>query len=67
LLSDAAEIIRDHAPTWPQAFEAARRPVEARLGSMIEGIDHIGNTSVPGLAAKPLSTSWSVSRASIFD
>lgn len=48
------EIVCDYDPSWPRAFEAERRLLEARLGSAIEGIEHIGSTSVPGLAAKPL-------------
>jgi GrpB-like predicted nucleotidyltransferase (UPF0157 family) len=49
-----AEIIRDYDPAWQGAFEAERQRIGARLGPRIEAIEHIGSTSVPGLAAKPL-------------
>ena len=41
-------------PTWPQAFadEAAR--VRAALGEQVLLLEHVGSTSIPGLAAKPV-------------
>jgi GrpB-like predicted nucleotidyltransferase (UPF0157 family) len=42
-------------PTWPSQFEDERRRLEPALGPWLEGgIHHIGSTSVPGLAAKPI-------------
>jgi GrpB-like predicted nucleotidyltransferase (UPF0157 family) len=49
-----SEIVGDYDRAWPQAFDVARQLVKSRLGPMIEGIEHIGSTSVRGLAAKPL-------------
>jgi GrpB-like predicted nucleotidyltransferase (UPF0157 family) len=45
--------IVDYDPAWPQLFahEAAR--VQAALGDRIRMLEHVGSTSVPGLAAKP--------------
>jgi GrpB-like predicted nucleotidyltransferase (UPF0157 family) len=37
---------------WPEAFIAIARPLRAALGELALRIDHIGSTSVPGLAAK---------------
>src|SRR5207248_3485048 len=42
-------------PEWPRRFEAERELLERVLTPWLEGgIHHIGATSVPGLAAKPL-------------
>jgi GrpB-like predicted nucleotidyltransferase (UPF0157 family) len=46
--------ILDYDPDWPQKFEThAGRIIEA-LGDAALRIEHIGSTSVPGLAAKPI-------------
>lgn len=37
---------------WPDAFRALASRLEATLGPLAIHIDHIGSTSVPGLAAK---------------
>jgi GrpB-like predicted nucleotidyltransferase (UPF0157 family) len=39
---------------WPQRFEAERRRIEDVLGPLARRIEHIGSTSVPGLAAKDI-------------
>lgn len=39
-------------PSWPQQYEAHRDRIRAALGDV--QVDHVGSTSVPGLAAKPL-------------
>lgn len=49
-----AEMIRDYDPAWPVAFETERRRLRAQLGRRMEAVQHIGSTSVRGLAAKPL-------------
>lgn len=38
---------------WPEAFEAEAARIRAALGEIAVRIDHVGSTSVPGLAAKP--------------
>jgi GrpB-like predicted nucleotidyltransferase (UPF0157 family) len=38
--------------SWPAAFIAIGRPLRMALGELALRIDHIGSTSVPGLAAK---------------
>ena len=41
-------------PGWPAAFEAIAERVRAALGDRVLGLTHVGSTSVPGLAAKPV-------------
>lgn len=47
-------IIVDYDPTWPAKFERHRCVIAVALGAAALLIDHIGSTSVPGLAAKPI-------------
>lgn len=39
-------------PSWPARFDEHRARIVAALGDV--EVDHIGSTSVPGLAAKPI-------------
>ena len=39
-------------PEWPDAFSALATRVKAALGPVAVQVDHVGSTSVPGLAAK---------------
>lgn len=39
-------------PGWPREFRALAARLQGALGSLAQGIDHIGSTAVPGLAAK---------------
>jgi GrpB-like predicted nucleotidyltransferase (UPF0157 family) len=41
-------------PAWTEKFEAGALLVRAALGNLVLGVEHIGSTSVPGLAAKPV-------------
>lgn len=50
---DAIEIY-PYDPTWPDLFLATARPLRAALGQGALRIDHIGSTSLPGVAAKPI-------------
>src|SRR6476661_925849 len=45
-------VIVEYRPEWPDEFAAVARPIHEALGDMALRIDHIGSTSVPGLAAK---------------
>lgn len=47
-------IIEDYDPTWPEAFTRLRERMEQALGSLALRVEHVGSTSVPGLAAKPI-------------
>lgn len=43
----------DYDTSWPLLFAAISAEVSVLLGDLVQSIDHIGSTSVPGLAAKP--------------
>ncbi|MGE5227394.1 MAG: GrpB family protein, partial [Planctomycetaceae bacterium] len=45
--------IVDHDHTWAARFEEEAARVREALGDQVVRIDHVGSTSVPGLAAKP--------------
>jgi GrpB-like predicted nucleotidyltransferase (UPF0157 family) len=47
-------VLRDYSPEWPALFvrEAAR--VRKALGARVLRLEHVGSTSIPGLAAKPI-------------
>lgn len=45
--------IDDYDPEWPGLFEREARRIKAALGDRVLLIEHVGSTSVPGLAAKP--------------
>jgi GrpB-like predicted nucleotidyltransferase (UPF0157 family) len=46
--------IVDYDPEWPAKFERHARIITAAIGGPILRIEHIGSTSVPSLAAKPI-------------
>ncbi len=41
-------------PAWPEIFRAWRERLASLLGPIACRMDHVGSTSVPGLAAKPI-------------
>ena len=43
----------DYDPEWPRLFEREATRVRAALGERVLQLEHVGSTSVPGLAAKP--------------
>ncbi len=45
--------IFDYDPEWPRLFEHEAERVLATLGDRVLLVEHVGSTSVPGLAAKP--------------
>ncbi|HEY6016553.1 MAG TPA: GrpB family protein [Gaiellaceae bacterium] len=47
-------VIVEYDPEWPVRFERERDRVAAALGDLVERIEHVGSTAVPGLAAKPV-------------
>ena len=47
-------IVLPYDPRWPAAFAAEAEHIRTALGAVAIDIHHIGSTSVPGLAAKPL-------------
>lgn len=40
--------------SWAVAFEHAKADLLVALGARVVGVEHIGSTAVPGLAAKPV-------------
>lgn len=44
----------DYDSQWPRQFAALRTRLEAAVGAWALSIEHVGSTSVPGLAAKPI-------------
>jgi GrpB-like predicted nucleotidyltransferase (UPF0157 family) len=47
-------VVADYDPEWPRWFERAAEGVRSALGEAALEIHHVGSTSVPRLAAKPL-------------
>jgi GrpB-like predicted nucleotidyltransferase (UPF0157 family) len=47
-------LIADYSQSWPERFERERARIARVLGPALIRIDHIGSTSIPGLAAKPI-------------
>lgn len=46
-------LIADYDPTWPALFEREAERIRRALGDRVVALEHVGSTSVPGLAAKP--------------
>lgn len=46
-------IVLPYDKTWKSAFEKIKAELEAALGELILGIEHVGSTSVEGMSAKP--------------
>ena len=46
--------VREHDRAWTAMFEEERACLQEALGPMVIGIEHVGSTAVPGLAAKPI-------------
>ncbi len=47
-------VIVDYDPSWPKKFERHAEKIRNALQDNVISIEHIGSTSVPGLAAKPI-------------
>ena len=47
-------VVLDYDPDWPLVFEDLQSSVWAALSDIAIAIEHVGSTSVPGLAAKPV-------------
>lgn len=46
--------LADYDPAWPESYERAAAQIKRALGPQLCRIEHVGSTSVPGLAAKPI-------------
>jgi GrpB-like predicted nucleotidyltransferase (UPF0157 family) len=47
-------IVEDYDPAWPRDFEMVRQRIWPDVADVALRIEHVGSTSVPGLAAKPI-------------
>ncbi len=47
-------IIEDYNDNWPKMFDGLKSILQDKLGNLVIRIEHVGSTSVPGLAAKPI-------------
>ena len=46
--------LADYDPDWPRLFRREADRIRATLGERVLLLEHVGSTSVPGLAAKPV-------------
>lgn len=46
--------IVEYDPRWPLNFARLRDALTAALGALAVAVEHVGSTSVPDLAAKPV-------------
>jgi len=46
--------IVDYDPNWPAVYQAEEKAILQAAGEWLVDIQHLGSTSVPGLAAKPV-------------
>ncbi|MDE2920225.1 MAG: GrpB family protein [Chloroflexota bacterium] len=49
-----APLVVDYNPTWPDLFAEAKAQILQAVAAHIQTVHHVGSTSVPGLAAKPI-------------
>jgi GrpB-like predicted nucleotidyltransferase (UPF0157 family) len=47
-------VVVDYDPAWPEHFEHVRSRVWPAVADVALAVEHVGSTSVPGLAAKPI-------------
>ena len=48
------QVVIDYDPQWPRTFEALSATIWPAVRDIALRIEHVGSTSVPGLAAKPI-------------
>lgn len=47
-------VLLDHDPAWRETYAGHEDRIRRALGAAAVQVEHIGSTSVPGLAAKPI-------------
>ncbi|GAA2796870.1 GrpB family protein [Saccharopolyspora taberi] len=52
--ADGSITLDEHDPAWAERYEREQARIRAALGSRALRVEHVGSTSVPGLAAKPI-------------
>jgi GrpB-like predicted nucleotidyltransferase (UPF0157 family) len=53
-LPDQPIVIVPYDPAWPAMFEEEKSRILEVCGEWLVAVEHMGSTSVPGLAAKPI-------------
>ena len=51
---DGPVLLAAYSPQWPRLYEREADRIRSVLGNRVLLLEHIGSTSVPGLAAKPI-------------
>jgi GrpB-like predicted nucleotidyltransferase (UPF0157 family) len=51
---DGPVLLASYSSQWPRLYEREERRIRSVLGDRVLLLEHIGSTSVPGLAAKPI-------------
>jgi GrpB-like predicted nucleotidyltransferase (UPF0157 family) len=51
---NAPIVLADYDPEWPRLFAREAARIRSVLGDTALRVEHVGSTSVPGLAAKPI-------------
>jgi len=51
---DGQILLAEYSPFWPDQYARLAATIRDALGDRILQLEHIGSTSVPGLAAKPI-------------
>ena len=46
-------VVERYNEAWKSDFEAIKAEIEAAIGGLIIGVEHVGSTSVAGMSAKP--------------
>ena len=44
----------EYRPSWVDEFQSYAKLLQQSLGDLVIGVEHVGSTSVAGLAAKPI-------------
>jgi GrpB-like predicted nucleotidyltransferase (UPF0157 family) len=47
-------VLSDYDPAWPEMFETERARLQKAIGEWTAAVEHVGSTSIPGIAAKPI-------------
>ena len=55
---DGPVLLVDHRPEWPALYAREEARIRRALGDRALLVEHVGSTSVPGLAAKPVIDIW---------
>jgi GrpB-like predicted nucleotidyltransferase (UPF0157 family) len=51
---DGPVTLAEYDPAWPERYAALARAIRGALGDALVLVEHVGSTSVAGLAAKPI-------------